>query len=1040
MLRVLLLIPLLVASLLAQDSTPRRLEVLFLGDDRGHNPIERYRYLKQALGPRGYNITFTEDLEDMRREVLDGYDALLVYANHEQDVVPPAILEWVKDGGGLVALHSACGCFHPSPEWFALIGGKFKSHEGHVFAPENVDKRHPITKDLPVLEAWDETYVHQDLAEDRHLLQVRPPINAGETEPEPWTWLRAEGKGRVFYTASGHDLRTWKEPAYHELVARAIVWAVGERKARMFAQYEMPELKLDEPRVRDRAHPDIPMMPLQEPLTPHGSARHTQVPVGTRLELFASEPMIVNPISIDWDAKGRCWVVEALGYPNDVPLRKGSGEDKIKILEDTNGDGKADKVKVFADGLRHCTATMFHLDGVIATDGPELVWLRDKNGDDKADERVVLAEGVNIGDTHASVSNLIYGMDGWVHATVGYSGVDMEVAGQKQKFGQGVFRFRQDMSALDYLQPTTNNTWGIGLLEDGSVFGSTANNNPSWMVSIPQRVYAGSGIEQPRTPQLDDRPFIYANTSDITQVDQIERYTAAAGHFFYNDTLIGREVLPKDAALICEPTGHLVAVGKVTDAGSIKTTNLRGQNLFASADAWSSPVYARTGPDGAVWIADWYNPIIQHNVVFRFWNPARGYDQPHSPFHTGDHGPGKGNAYVTPLRDREHGRIWRVVPADKPVRKVPALSADDPLELARQLNSPSQLLRLQAQRLLIERGKEDAVPTLLSFLQLNVSPEGIEEPLGAYHAIRVLAALPGEEAKQAVRSAMNHVHPGVRLQAAEAIDPNDPSMVAGLAHVIAGAKTPRERLKVFTVIAEAGENDGVALALWQGVRGGSFADEYERQAATLAMHRQGGALIKAAASQLAGADSWAKGVVREVAVRLAGAEVDPSVVAALNALPEPDRTDLITALGEKPSVQPKAPVLPPHLVKGRDLYQKLCIECHQADGKGVPQTFPPLVGSEWVTGDLDTMARILLGGLMGPVTVKGEKYESAMPGHSHSPDEDLAAIASYVRHAFGGLEEDPVKPGRFASLRPEVDERKFTPWTVGELEAAKKQP
>lgn len=94
----------------------RRIEVLFLGDDRGHQPIERYRVLKQALGPRGINLTFVEDLRQITRANLDLYDALLVYANHEEDKMPEAIVPWVKNGGGLVALHSACGNFHPSPE------------------------------------------------------------------------------------------------------------------------------------------------------------------------------------------------------------------------------------------------------------------------------------------------------------------------------------------------------------------------------------------------------------------------------------------------------------------------------------------------------------------------------------------------------------------------------------------------------------------------------------------------------------------------------------------------------------------------------------------------------------------------------------------------------------------------------------------------------------------------------------------------------------------------------------------------------------
>src|SRR5690606_11721672 len=117
-----------------------------------------------------------------------------------------------------------------------------------------------------------------------------------------------------------------------------------------------------------------------------------------------------------WDERGRCWVVESFGYPNDVPDKPGSGEDRIKILEDTNGDGKADKVTVFAKGLRHCTGTVFVRGGVVATDGPDFVFLRDDNGDDVADTRKVLAGGIKMNDTHASVSQLLYGPDNWLYA------------------------------------------------------------------------------------------------------------------------------------------------------------------------------------------------------------------------------------------------------------------------------------------------------------------------------------------------------------------------------------------------------------------------------------------------------------------------------------------------------------------------------------------------------------------------------------------------------------------------------------------------
>ena len=1035
MFKRLLVFPLLIAAAIAQDNAPRRLEVLFLGDDRGHKPIERYRVLKQALGPRGYNLSWVEDLSQLTRERLDRYDSVIVYANHEQDEVPAALLGWVRDGGGLVALHCASACFHPSGEWFELVGGRFESHEGHVFSPENVDARHPITKDLPKLEAWDETYVHRDLSDDRHLLQVRPPINRGETEPEPWTWLRKEGEGLVFYTASGHDLRVWSTEAYQELVARAIVWSVGVEKAKAFSSLELAPLEVEVPKIRNRAHPEIPMMPLQKPLSAEQSAGHTQVPAGTELVLFAEEPMVVNPIAIDWDERGRCWVVESFGYPNDVPTEPGTGEDRIKILEDTDGDGRADKMTVFADKLRHCTTTAFVRGGVVATDGPDIVFLRDDNGDDRADTRRVLASGLNMNDTHASTSHFLYGMDNWIYATVGYSGVDMELGDRRHRFGSSVFRFRPDLSELELLQNTTNNTWGLGFSDEGDVFGSTANNNPSFEVSIPRGAYARSGLEQPKTPRLDDQPHMYTNTRDITQVDQIEKYTAAAGHMLYNDTLFAG-ILEPDTALICEPTGHLAATGRITERGSLHRIDLRGNNILCSADAWASPVAARPGPDGAIWVADWYNPIIQHNVVFRFWNPARGYDQPHSPYHVGGHGPGKGNAYVTPLRDREHGRIWRIVPTGRTLRKPPVLDADQPAGLLRALNSPSQHLRLHAQRLLVERGREDVVGELAQLVSLAAAPDGLDEPLGAYHALRTLqglseAGLPA--AREAILPALDSSHAGIRRQAMEALAPSDPALVAKLPEILAKASSPRARLRVLTTFAFALPNEQLAASLWDDLRSREPEDEFVRDAARLALRRQGTTLLAVALSGGELPGGWLDGELEEITRRVANGPNRPALGPIIEAAPAGVKERFTAILGEAPVKAPVEEKLPEHLVAGRDLYMKTCVECHQADGKGVEDTFPPLLDSEWVTGDPRTLLRIMLGGLMGPVTVKGVEYNSAMPGHSHSSDEEIAAIASYVRHQFGGKREKAVDPKYVKELRPEVDQRKFVPWTVKEL-------
>jgi putative membrane-bound dehydrogenase-like protein len=1024
----------------------RRLEVLFLGDNGHHDPLERYRVLKQALGPQGFNLTFIEDLDKVTRANLDLYDALIVYANHEKAKVPEAILPWVKDGGALVALHSACGNFHPSNDWFDLVGGRFKSHEGFEFSPKTVDTEHPITKDLPVLKSWDETYQHMDLTADRHLLQVREPMNKGETEPEPWTWTRTEGKGRVFYTASGHDLRCWDQEAYQILVKRGILWAIGEKKAGEFAGFKLPPLETEVPQIENRTHPEIPMMELQKPLSPADSAAHTQVPAGTKLVLFACEPMVINPISIDWDTRGRAWVVESFGYPNNVPDEPGSGQDKIKILEDTDGDGRADKMTVFAEGLRHCTTSVFVKDGVVVTDGKDIVYLGDGNGDGKSDIRKVLATGLNIHDTHAATSQFLYGLDNWIYATVGYSGVDIDLNGKQHKFGQGVFRFRPDLSKLELLQNTTNNTWGLGFTEQGDVTGSTANNNPSWILSIPAAAYAGSGIPQPKTPRLDTSvkvdpsaknpqalklTKIFTNTKDVTQVDQIGSYTAAAGHHYYTDDVLGG-TFSTNNAFICEPTGHIVATGDVLDNGSLKQTLLRGNNAFASSDAWAAPVAARVGPDGALWIADWYNPIVQHNVVFRYFNQARNYDQPHSPYQSGvKKGPGKGNAYETPLRDATHGRIWRIVPANTPVRREAGIDPSKPATLIAGLSSPSQLIRLHSQRLLVEQGGNEAA---LSLVKLVTG----DAPLAAIHAIWTLEGLGA--ARGFLSAALKSPHPLVRRHAMIALGANDPSVVAALPELLEKADSPREQLYVLTTAALAPQDAAVSSALWKLVSSVKPMDGTLLEAARLAMRRQGLTLLGVDLAKFGEGPptTWQDKEILAVVSRVAASADREALVKFATTAPAGLRGHIERILAAPPEIDRTPVDVPNRFITGRDLYMKACIECHQADGRGVPQTFPPLAGSEWVKGDRDTLLRIVLGGLSGPIEVNKLKFNAVMPGHSHVSDAEIASIATFVRFAFGDLKEKPVTPEEVKALRPDVEKRKFVPWTVDELRAAGK--
>ena len=175
---------------------------------------------------------------------------------------------------------------------------------------------------------------------------------------------------------------------------------------------------------------------MQKPLEPEESMKHMHLPEGFEVQLFASEPDIYRPICMAWDARGRLWIAETVDYPNNMQP-PGKGHDRIVILEDTKGTGRADKFTVFADHLSIPTSMTFANGGVIVTQAPDMLFLKDTNGDDKADVRETLFSGWGTCDTHAGPSNLRYGFDNWIWGTVGYSGFNGKIGGKETQVRPG---------------------------------------------------------------------------------------------------------------------------------------------------------------------------------------------------------------------------------------------------------------------------------------------------------------------------------------------------------------------------------------------------------------------------------------------------------------------------------------------------------------------------------------------------------------------------------------------------------------------------
>jgi putative membrane-bound dehydrogenase-like protein len=733
----------------ADDHPVRRVKVLFLGDEGHHVPRERARQLLPVAAQAGIDITYTEDIGNLNPATLNQYDDLLIYANitvisqdHEK-----ALLDYVEGGHGLVVLHCGSYCFLNSPKYIALVGAQFLKHQTGVFRTKIVDPDHPIMKGFTGFESWDETYVHtKHNTENRTVLEMR--------DTEPYTWVRTQGKGRVFYTAWGHDERTWGNPGFQDLVERGIRWAAGDWA--MGPQPQLPAfdfVQKKQPRYLQGAKWGVnhsSLLPMQLPVSPDESMQHMVVPQGFAVHLFASDPAIHKPICMAWDERGRLWVSETVDYPNQMQ-EAGQGHDQIVIVESPTGNPADVKTTVFADHLSIPTSICFANGGAIVAQAPDILFFKRNANDDTAGEKQVLIHGFGTRDTHAECSNLRFGFDGWIYGTVGYSGFEGTVGGKSLRFGEGFFRFKPDGSALEFLGSTNNNTWGLGISEDNHVFASTANGDPSFELAIPNRYY--ERVEQLNahgTKPIGDTPDFYPITDKVRQVDHFGAYTAGAGSDLYTARSFPQQYWNR-MQFVAEPTGHLLGKFILKRDGS-GFDAINDFNLFASDDEWTSPIAGEVGPDGAVWMIDWYNYTIQHN-----------------PIPSGFVG-GKGGAYETELRDKTHGRVYRITWDGAPEYKPMDLHEASPAELVATLKNDNMFWRMTALRMLIDKGDKSIVPDLIKLIQdQNVDAIGLNSPaIAALWALADVGALDGTnaDATAAAVAALKHPSAAVRANAA----------------------------------------------------------------------------------------------------------------------------------------------------------------------------------------------------------------------------------------------------------------------------------
>jgi len=853
----------------ARPAPPRKLEILFLGqtnpDPEHHGPLTATSNLVPVLAKEGINVTFTDTPTILNPVELAKYDALMIYGNHDR-ITPDqekSLLDFVNNGKGLLAIHSASACFTNSPAYLNMVGGQFDKHKTAIFTANFTQPDHAILRDIEPWESWDETYIHKNHNTDRTVLMER----VEDGTKEPWTWIRNQGKGRVFYTASGHDQRTWTQPAFLTMLRNATVWAVGDTTANNWSRLRLPPIT----RRASSYIPNYERRPVpinyQVPLDPEESIQYMQVPPGFEAKLFASEPNIVKPIAMTWDERGRLWIAETLDYPNNIhPRVEGQpakpGNDRIKILEDTNGDGKADKFTVFADKLNVVTGLTLYNGGVLVTQAPDILFLKDTNGDGKADVRQLVLTGWGTRDTHAGPSTLRYGFDNHIWGTVGYSAFNGKSGDKTVSFQQAPWRMKADGTELEQMGNFSNNTWGLGFSESNDIFGSTANNVHAVYVGIPNRYLAdirGLPIRS-GSKKIDGHYGMFAISPNTRQVDVFGGFTAGAGFNLYTARAFPKEYWDR-IAFVSEPTGRVVhrAILEKQGAGYVEKD---GQNLAASVDDWFGPVDAQTGPDGAVWIADFYNFIIQHNPV------PMGFDN------------GTGNAYVNPLRDNTRGRIYRITYKGAPAYKPMSLSKLRPLELVKALENNNLFWRLTAQRLLVERGQKDVVPQLVA-LAKNQTVDELGKNPGALHALWTLEGL-GMKDEPVVAESLKHPAAAVRKAALQVLGENENTLKLARAAGLLTDPDPHTRLAALLTVSRVPQSEELGKLLYDlGKATDVRNDEFLSQAVYIGAVKHRPGYLKSYEADLGA------GPYRVVAQRLAQEESAPPVQGRGGAIPTP---------------------------------------------------------------------------------------------------------------------------------------------------------
>ena len=804
---------------------------------------------------------------------------------------------------------------------------------------------------------------------------------------------------------------------------------------------------------------EIPPAPI---LSPEEQQQVLLPPAGFRVELVAAEPLIAEPVAIDWDDQGRLYVVEMRGYMRDLEGRdEEEPSGRVVVLEDTDGDGRMDTSQVYLDNLVMPRAIRVLPEGVLVGTPGDLWLCRDPEETGRCAIRERLGDYAVVGHNPEHQENgLLAGIDGWIYNA------------------QSRRRFRLTPEKLIEEQTPDRGQWGIAQDDDGRLY---YNHNSGFLYAD---AIAGSyPMRQAATRAAWAKPGINVPLADGEEVHGI-RVAPGLNRAHLRGTLRpdGRQKGPtgvsgvaiqrghqfgpefKGHAFVPESAGNLVTHFEIRNDGNTIAASHRlypdetfGEREFlVSTDERFRPVDAEIGPDGALYVVDMYRGIVQHREMVSDYLHQYILDQ------------GLQNSGAM-------GRIWRIVREDQPLDYA-APPLETTADLLEALNHPNGWARDRAQRQLVFRNTPDSIARLRDLKSFST--------LGRTHALWTLSLL-GQLDIETFTAALQDKEPSVRLAALRAGEPmleknalqvreqiearqNDPNPRVRLQATLTLGALPAPTRPIDRMLSLAQSSDPIMNhAVLSGL------DGLETEALETLLRHPPEKPASEAQNRLL--EQVAMATFASIRARPAPAEATNQFLDRIQSIESPASRDAVIQgiasaqrlLGARrialeqahPLLQTDTPEIRPirthftwpgdprpggaraltsleseRFERGRTLYANVCAACHGPSGRGIRGQAPALVGTPWVRDSDDWLIRIVLGGLTGPIQVHGQTWNLNMPGHGDPDvlsDDDIAAILTFLRRSFGHA-EDPIAPQIVARIRKATQDR-TAPWTVSEL-------